>query len=70
MTLNVAAADGEVSVRVLDVAGDELAACQPIEGDHLDAPLRCGADFRVLPMPVRLEVTLREATLYAIDVLE
>lgn len=71
LSFNVDASAGEMRVRVLDFSGrDLLGRCEPIRGDHLDAPLRCERDIATLKRPFRLEFTLRDARLYAWSVLD
>jgi hypothetical protein len=71
LTFNVDASAGEVRVRVLDAHGrDALGKCEPIRGDHLDAPLRCDREVASLREPFRLEIGLNGARLYAWSVLE
>lgn len=71
VTLNVAAAGGEVRARLLRPDGSPLpgfsfADCRPITGDALDAPVQWkGPLAEVQGKPVRLEFRLQRAKLYA-----
>jgi hypothetical protein len=73
LTLNADAVNGEVRVQVTDVAGQPLpgfsfADCRPITGDALEAPVEWKQPLVSLrDKPVRLEFSLRDASLYAFD---
>jgi len=73
MTLNVDAQAGQVRVQVLaadgtPVPGFAIAACEPIRGDSLAAPVRWKKPLSALRgRPVRLEFFLEDARLYAFD---
>jgi hypothetical protein len=74
LTLNAAATRGEIRAQLLDAEGKPLpgfthADCRPVTGDSLDAPLRWRRPLRELRgRPVRLELRLRQAKLFALNV--
>ncbi|MFN3651021.1 MAG: hypothetical protein ACK47B_15710 [Armatimonadota bacterium] len=74
LTLNVDAAGGEVRARLLKPDGTPLrgftyADCRPIASDSLDAPVRWKRPLAELKgKPVRLELQMRSAKLYALSV--
>ncbi len=74
LALNLEASGGEARVQVLDpegrpVPGYRYSDCRPVTGDSLAAPVHWRRPWSALRgRPVRLEVTLRRARLYALDV--
>jgi hypothetical protein len=74
LTLNVDAEGGEVRVQVTDAAGEPIpgfrfADCRPVVSDGLDAPVEwTGRLASLAGRPVRLEVRLKQAQLFAIGV--
>jgi hypothetical protein len=74
LTLNVDAAHGEAAAQVTDPDGKPLPGfrfedCRPIRADALDAPIHWKHPLRRLRgKPVRLEVRLQNARLYALGV--
>jgi hypothetical protein len=69
LTLNADAAGGEIRVRVLDPTGGPVADAEPVTGDAIDAPLTWSSELKQLRgKPVRLELQLKNARLFSIDV--
>ncbi len=74
LTMNVDAQGGEVRVQVTDPTGNPIrgftfADCQPISADALDAPVEWTGNFSALRgRTVRLEISLKHARLFALDV--
>ncbi len=74
MTLNADAHAGEIRVQVVDKGGKPIdgfgyADCRPIQVDSLSAPVQWRGRFDALKgKPVRLEFSLRSASLFALDV--
>ncbi len=73
LALNADAANGEVRVQVLDVEGRPVrgftfAECRPITGDSLAASVDWNGSLAALRgQPVRLQIELRRAALFALE---
>lgn len=73
MSLNVAAADGEVRVQATTADGEPIPGfrfedCRPIRADSLAAPIEWKEPLSALRgRPVRFELRLRKASLFAVE---
>jgi hypothetical protein len=69
LTFNIDASAGEILVRVLDQEGKEvLGECEALRGDLLEAQLICKRPLSELSEPVRLELRMRTARLFALTI--
>lgn len=70
MTVNVAAAQGWLEMRVLEESGNTLANCDRLSGlDELRAPVTCTPSLSTLKgLPVQLEFRMQNASLFAFTV--
>lgn len=76
MTLNADASAGEIRVQICDAKGMPLpgytfADCTPIKGDSLNAAVQWkGSLASIKGQPVRLEFSIRNASLFAFDLIK
>ncbi len=70
MTVNVAAAQGWLEMRVLGETGTSLATCERLSGlDELRAPIACTPSLSTLKgKPVQLEFQMQNASLFAFTI--
>jgi hypothetical protein len=76
VTLNVQASEGEARAQLLDekeepVPGFTFSDCAPVKSDSVNAPLRWRGEWsQIKSRPVHLEISLRNAKVFAFNVEE